>query len=343
MSRLDRVINTTTQQIEQGMRTAGICSPKMLILSGGLPEASRKSPVPIFTGLVPLPDPSSALPEYDAGVLAPFAAVHYYRNASRALQQMIKKLCADNKRKKQDFRIFSNSRLPERSIAAAAGTGWVGRNGLLMNRTYGSSFIIAGILLTGETAAAVIRENSGTSHIESLTPPENLYAECGSCRECIKQCPSGAIRPEGGVNTRRCLQALATSPELLPRFAAEKWGRRIYGCSVCQQVCPVNRGRAYTAQPLSEEQEFPSLKNLLQQLTPSPGKTWESIHLKNIFPGTALEAGWIPRDTIVRNILTVAGSSGNRGYLPLLKKIQKQSLPAIVAETLKQTIILLEG
>ncbi len=348
MSRLDRVINTIGKEIAQGIQNAGIHIPQILILNGGIPEASEEYPVVVYIGLIPLPDPSLPPGEKDTGIIAPFAAVHHYRIISRSLQSLVKRLCAGRaenspqKRQKQDFRVFSNSRLPERSMAAAAGIGWVGKNGLLMNRRYGSSFILAGILVSGDTAAEIIRDTQGSPVVSSLTPPESIYEECRRCSICIESCPTGAILPAGGIDTRRCLQALATSPEPLPDFAAEQWGLRIYGCSICQQVCPVNRARSFKAQPLAKDREFYGLMKLLEKLTPTPDRSWASIRLKEIFPGTALEAGWVPKDAIIRNILTAAGNSGNRSYIPLLEKIRNQSLPPMIQETLERTIKFLQ-
>ena len=200
-----------------------------------------------------------------------------------------------------------------------------------MNRTYGSSFIIAGVLLSGDAAESILAKTVSPAVVSSLKAPENLHGICGSCRECEKACPTGAIRPEGGIDTGRCLQALATKTGQLPEFALKNWGMRIYGCGICQRACPVNKNRDFRAPPLSPEAEQRNLRELLAALSP-----YRDASLKSLFPGTALEAGWIPKEAIVRNILIAAGNSAQPYLEPLIRILTTQSeneLPSTVMET----------
>ena len=276
-----------------------------------LPSAAKisASPLPqgvVIMGLLPIPDPREA-PAEGCGEIAPFAAVHYYRIAARKCKKIAAHIRREGGLPKKSIRIFSNSPLPERSLAAALGIGWVGRNGLLMNREYGSSFILAGLMLESF-------DGRGLPLLESLNPPADPHAACGDCRACAAACPTGAILPAGGIDTGRCLQYLSTFQGDLPVEAETVWGSRIYGCQICQNLCPVNIRRGLRTEDAAGASDFPALERLLSAFARQPLPP-----LKELFGGTALEAGWIPRDAILRNVLIAAGNSGQAALLPLLR------------------------
>lgn len=122
-------------------------------------------------------------------------------------------------------RCFSDSGpVSERFFAARAGLGWIGRNGLLVRRRGGSFCFLSSILTTLE-----------------LPADAPMAPRCGSCRRCEEACPTGALRG-GSCDARRCLsywtiEAKAEPPPEIRRAQ----GERMYGCDVCQEVCPWNR------------------------------------------------------------------------------------------------------
>ena len=291
----------TTEDIQDEFRTAGFHLPKA---AGTSPPLLPQGVVII--GLLPIPDPRKA-PAAGRGEIAPFAAVHYYRIAAQKLKTIAGRIRREEELPGRSIRVFSNSPLPERALAAALGIGWVGRNGLLMNREYGSSFILAGLMVESF-------DGEGLPLLESLDPPADPHAACGSCRACAAACPVGAILPAGGIDTGRCLQYLSTFRGDLPPEAEAAWGLRIYGCQICQQVCPVNLRRGFRAAEATGEADFPALDRLLTAFAREPRSP-----LKELFSGTALEAGWIPREAILRNVLIAAGNSGQAALLPLLR------------------------
>ena len=306
--------------LENGFRSPGIA----WIAPGLVGETPGDRTYLVIMGIFPIPDPA---PSADPGkvLVAPFAAAHYYRDCVKRLKALVSELQRGTGVSKQHVRLFSNSRLPERSIAAALGIGWVGRNGLLMNREYGSSFVLAGILASlDEGEISRLRGNEDLARISSLEAPADPHGECGSCRACVSACPTGAIAESGGVRLERCLQYLATTREDLPDFARKVWDRRLYGCMDCQNSCPVNRRRSVHADGDSLAREEYPIRDLLPKFA-SPAEKG----LKKIFPDTALEASWIPREAILRNLLTAAGNSGDPSLEQLIRPFLEEKHPVV--------------
>jgi epoxyqueuosine reductase len=122
--------------------------------------------------------------------------------------------------------------LLERGLAMKAGLGWRGKNGGVINGFLVGRFNV-GLLLT----------NAGIEPDEPISPEFSL---CGRCRVCIDACPGGAIS-DAGFDYRRCVSFLTQSKSLSPKDE-RLLGNRLYGCDVCQDVCPRNAGKY--AEPL---------------------------------------------------------------------------------------------
>ena len=130
--------------------------------------------------------------------------------------------------------VVDTAPLLEREFAELAGLGWVGKNTLLLNRRLGSWFLLAA-LLTSETLA--YDEPTTTGH-------------CGTCRACIDACPTGAIVEPYRLDARKCISYLTIElRESIPPEQRDSIGQRIFGCDICQDVCPFNRRSPPTADP----------------------------------------------------------------------------------------------
>jgi epoxyqueuosine reductase len=124
------------------------------------------------------------------------------------------------------FRVFvdANDHV-DREAAARSGVGFYGKNTMLITRRHGS-WVVLGTLVTDV-------------EIEP-TPP--LDADCGECRLCIDACPTGALDEPGTLDSTRCLSYWTQAPDSIPEPYRAALGAHVYGCDICQDVCPWNRG-----------------------------------------------------------------------------------------------------
>ncbi|MGA2721226.1 MAG: tRNA epoxyqueuosine(34) reductase QueG [Bryobacteraceae bacterium] len=201
--------------------------------------------------------------------------------------------------------------LLERSYARMAGLGWIGKNTCLINQAGGSWFFLGELLVS--LAIDVGPENA--------PPPDR----CGTCRRCIDACPTAALVPAGPgftVDSRLCISYLTI--ELRGAVAVERragTGGHVFGCDICQDVCPWNRRAAVTGDPAFEPRHFaPPLEELA-------GVTGDEF--RSIYGGTpvmrARYAGFL------RNVAVAMGNRKLEKFRAPLEKLAA-SQDAVVAE-----------
>jgi len=145
--------------------------------------------------------------------------------------------------------------LLERELAQRAGLGWIGRNTCLINPSQGSYFLLAEVLLGIE-----------------LEPDEPFtYDRCGTCQRCIAACPTGCILPDRTLDASRCISYLTIElKEAIPvslRPLLDGW---VFGCDVCQQVCPWNRFALPQAGAVYGNSLVEPAPDLLSEITLAP-------------------------------------------------------------------------
>ena len=113
----------------------------------------------------------------------------------------------------------------DREAAARSGVGFYGKNTMLITRRHGSWVVLGTLVTTAE-----------------LEPTEPFDANCGDCRLCIDACPTGALDDPGTVDANRCLSYWTQAPAPIPEPYRAALGAQVYGCDICQDVCPWNRG-----------------------------------------------------------------------------------------------------
>jgi epoxyqueuosine reductase len=181
----------------------------------------------------------------------------------------------------------------DREGARRAGLGFYGKNTLLITPRHGS-WVVLGALVTDVAIG------------HSLP----LELDCGSCRLCIDACPTGALDEPGVLDSTRCLSYWTQAPHAVPEPYREELGASVYGCDICQDVCPWNRGvekrRAGAALP---ESATPTV-SLVDWLERDGGELVAE-----------LDRLYVPRHDprwLRRNALVALGNTGTSEHLPHL-------------------------
>lgn len=189
--------------------------------------------------------------------------------------------------------VVDTSAVLERDLAARAGLGWFGKNTNLLSTELGSYFFI-GIVLT--TAA--------------LEPDGAVADRCGTCRACLDACPTNAFVAPYVLDGRRCISYLTIEHrgDVDEALAAEAGGW-VFGCDVCQEVCPWNRKAAVASEPAFEARDdFPALDDLLRL---------DVAGFRDRFRGTALSRA--KRTGLARNAAVVAANRCDDTATPALE------------------------
>lgn len=207
----------------------------------------------------------------------------------------------------------------ERSFASMAGLGTTGKNGCLIVQGAGSYFFLAEVL----TSLAL--------------PVDEPYTRdlCGSCTRCIDACPTGCILPDHTIDANRCISYLTIEKRgRIPDDLKTPIGEWLFGCDVCQMVCPHNAWTPEQSYPLGEPQQPQWLP--LEELFELDEKAF-----KDQFAGSALSRAG--RSGLLRNAAVALGNQHAESALPALRRALAQETDDAILEACRWAIEAIES
>lgn len=215
--------------------------------------------------------------------------------------------------------------IAERVLAKHAGLGWLGKNTLLLNKELGS-WLFLGVILTSLEIAP--------TQISNRVAPPNL---CGSCRKCLDACPTDALVEPYVMDARRCISYLTIELRgSIPEEFREGIGWQVYGCDICQDVCPYNRKAPVSELPQFEpRQPQPDGSLFLPKLEWLAALT--ESEFRQFFRGSAMKrTKW---QGLVRNACIALGNASlshsnpvHAASITTLKRLEK-STDSVIAES----------
>ena len=187
--------------------------------------------------------------------------------------------------------------LLERSLASLAGLGWIGKNTCLINQELGSWFFLAELLTTLE--------------LRPDTPPPD---RCGTCTRCVDSCPTDALKasPEGDyeLDARLCISYFTIElRSTIPVEHRTAVGHNIFGCDICQDVCPWNR-KAPSTSLISSDRVAPPLERMAEL---------SETEFRQMFRATPVSR--TKYRGFLRNVVIAMGNSGLSHFRAPLEKL----------------------
>ena len=214
--------------------------------------------------------------------------------------------------------------LIERVYAKYAGIGWIGKNTCIINQQTGS-WLFLGVILTSLDFAENFAESSVTHNklAADLPAPDR----CGTCTRCITACPTHAITAPGELDPRLCISYLTIEKRgAAPEELRPAMGRHVFGCDICQDVCPWNRKA-----PVTSAAEFEPREGLV-----NPALDWlaemQQEEFSRVFRGSPIKRAKL--SGLRRNAVIAMGNSGENKFAPTLAKLTEDKDP-VVAEHAK--------
>jgi epoxyqueuosine reductase len=241
------------------------------------------------------PDPG---PGPDEGRLSRYTWSDAYSTLRRDLEELGRRLGGA-------YRVFvdSNDHV-DREAAVRAGVAFYGKNTMAITRRFGS-WVVLGTLVTDV----------------EVDPTPRLELDCGSCRLCIDACPTGALDEPGVLDATKCLSYWTQAPAPIPeRYRAELDGS-VYGCDICQDVCPWNRGvekRRRHQVALEGSAPTVSLREWLERDGEELVVDFDRLYVPRNDPR------WLQR-----NALIAAGNVGTIDLLPTVERYARSDDPVL--------------
>jgi epoxyqueuosine reductase len=185
----------------------------------------------------------------------------------------------------------------ERVIAKYAGIGWIGKNTCIINQKLGSWLFLGVILASLELEAGL-----------------PALDRCGTCARCIEACPTDALIAPYQLDSNKCISYLTIEKRgAIAEELRDGMGRHIFGCDICQDVCPWNRKA-----PATDAEDFQPRPELV-----NPALDWlaemSAQEFRSTFRNSPLRRA--KRSGLRRNAVIAMGNSGDQKFLPLLERL----------------------
>jgi epoxyqueuosine reductase len=197
----------------------------------------------------------------------------------------------------------------EREWAERGGLGFIAKNTMLIAPGLGSYVVLGELLVDADLPATA-----------PLDPPK---PRCGSCRSCLDACPTGAFVDAYVLDARRCISYLTIEHHgVIPRELRAQIGTWVFGCDICQEVCPFNAGTGEPPEPMLSPR---SIEHALPDLVALAAKGGNQ--LRQLVKRTALRR--IPRDVLWRNVAVALGNTHSPDAIPALVSLLHKPSPLV--------------
>jgi epoxyqueuosine reductase len=222
----------------------------------------------------------------------------------RRVQTSLKEICA-NEVALETRSYVDTGPIVERVYAKYAGVGWLGKNTCLINQKIGS-WLFLGVIVTSL----------------ELEPDLPAADRCGSCTRCIEACPTQALIGPYKLDANRCISYLTIEKRgAIPQDLRSGIGHHVFGCDICQDVCPWNRKACASDKP-----EFQAREGLV-----NPALAWlaelSETEFRDKFRGSPIKRA--KHSGLRRNTLIAAGNSANLDLLPVIERACNDADPVI--------------
>ena len=238
------------------------------------------------------------------GKIAKYNVGNFYYDVKLKLKKIV-----DFINQKADFKYKSKSKscyvsLAEKPIAQRAGVGWYGKHGIIITERFGSWVVLGEIITELE-----------------LDTDECLQQDCGDCTICIDSCPTKAIVSPYVIDRTKCLQFISERPMKVSLDFREVWGDKLYGCTICQEVCPKN----YKVKPKKYRPEYGYIGSRIPLI---PLLQITEAEFKNYFAYNQIAMR--TREVIKRNAVLALGNIGDtKSVVPLIITLQQDDSPMV--------------
>jgi len=243
----------------------------------------------------------------DRGWIARYAWGDDYHDVMKAMLERLRTALAAEMGP-MDSRVYVDTGpVVERAYAAAAGLGAWGKNTCLLHPEHGSWFFLGEVITDLDMAPDAPRPDM-----------------CGTCTACLDACPTGALPAPYVLDATRCISYLTIEIKgAIPEDRREGMGRHVFGCDICQDVCPWNRRRRHTGGDAFNAREGLVAPELLDLAS----ATLDEDAFRARFRGSPVKRA--KRRGMLRNVAVAIGNSGDRAARPMLERLAADDDPIV--------------